>query len=459
MLSTVLRSSVRRVLDDLKGRIHSRAVSFQTLEGLSVSEEWRTDLARTAQQIASDLGRPACLSVVQIGNRPDSLLYVTKKREACDQVGITNVFRHLPENASVEEAQAVVSELSAAPEVDGVLLQLPLPRQLDEMAIIHRISPDKDVDGLHPESVGKLVSGGRKALYTPCTALGCMQLLKRYGINLQGLNAVILGDSNVVGLPLAFLLNEAGAGSISLCPRSWFQPFFPSTPCSALGLPLDTSAHLGGGQGLSHDSHAQPLPSHTQAQDPRRSAAEQGLLPDSGSTGSTSRDQYKSVLDGHDAVRGASPRVVQASGRSLDGNKAVKMRRADGCEVRPAGEEGALTVQDAVRKLTEVTRCADVLFVAVGRPLLVTRDWVKPGVVVVDVGINIVDDGGTVHGNPPYQHQVVGDVAFDDVATRASAISPVPGGVGPMTISALIHNTLLGTIARHRLPTSPPKLL
>lgn len=127
-------------------------------------------------------------------------------------------------------------------------------------------------------------------------------------------------------------------------------------------------------------------------------------------------------------------------------------------DVAPSVKEGGLSVEAAVRKLREVTRTADVLFVAVGRPHLVTKDWVKPGAVVVDVGINIVSDGGTVHGNPPYEHRVVGDVAFQDVATRASAISPVPGGVGPMTISALLHNTLLAAVTRNHMGLEIPVL-
>jgi 5,10-methylene-tetrahydrofolate dehydrogenase/methenyl tetrahydrofolate cyclohydrolase len=217
----------------------------------------------------------------------------------------------LPASASQEEVEGLVRELNANPAVNGILVQLPLPKHLDEEAILGAISLEKDVDGFHPVNIGRLVMKGRQPLFIPCTPKGCLELLHRTGVKLEGANAVVLGRSNIVGMPVAALLLHANA-TVTTC--------------------------------------------HSRSKD-----------------------------------------------------------------------------------LPGICRAADVLVAAVGRAEMVKADWVKPGAVVIDVGVNRVDDATRKSG-----YRLVGDVAFDEVKEVAGAITPVPGGVGPMTIAMLLKNTLDG---------------
>jgi 5,10-methylene-tetrahydrofolate dehydrogenase/methenyl tetrahydrofolate cyclohydrolase len=217
----------------------------------------------------------------------------------------------LPATASQEEVEGLVRELNANPAVNGILVQLPLPKHLDEEAILGAISLEKDVDGFHPVNIGRLVMKGRQPLFIPCTPKGCLELLHRTGVKLEGANAVVLGRSNIVGMPVAALLLHANA-TVTTC--------------------------------------------HSRSKD-----------------------------------------------------------------------------------LPGICRAADVLVAAVGRAEMVKADWVKPGAVVIDVGVNRVDDATRKSG-----YRLVGDVAFDEVKEVAGAITPVPGGVGPMTIAMLLKNTLDG---------------
>ncbi|EFN58676.1 hypothetical protein CHLNCDRAFT_48501 [Chlorella variabilis] len=267
----------------------------RVLDGRAVATTWQEELARDVRDVYAKGGRPPGLGVILVGSRPDSLLYVTRKREACERVGMFAEVRQLSGSVTQRQLETAVAALCADPRIDGVLVQLPLPRHIDEEAIIENFDPQKDVDGFHPLNMGRILMRGRAARFIPCTALGVIELLQRSSVAVRGKSVVVMGDSNIVGMPLAMLFRDAGAAT-------------------------------------------QDLPS--------------------------------------------------------------------------------------------ITRTGDILVVAVGYPQLVKREWVKPGAVVIDVGVNV----------QPWH--VVGDVDFWDVAEVASALTPVPGGVGPMTIAAVLHNTV-----------------
>ena len=269
--------------------------------------------ARIADQVAAFreiIGRPPGLAVVLVGEDPASSVYVRSKGKATVEAGMHSVEHRLPENTSEAELLALVDELNRDPAIDGILVQLPLPGQIDDARVIAAIEPAKDVDGFHVENAGKLAVGGEALV--PCTPLGCLHLLKAELGDLTGKDAVVIGRSNIVGKPMALLL------------------------------------------------------------------------------------------------------------------------LAESCTVTIA--------HSRTRGLAELTRRADILVAAVGRPEMVRGDWVKPGATVIDVGINRIEaEGG--------KGRLVGDVAFDEAAEVAGAITPVPGGVGPMTIAMLLRNTL---VAAHR---------
>jgi methylenetetrahydrofolate dehydrogenase (NADP+)/methenyltetrahydrofolate cyclohydrolase len=262
-----------------------------------------TRRARTAERVAeleTSHGVTPGLAVVIVGEDPASQVYVRMKHKACEETGVRSFKHELPVETTQEELLELVERLNADDEVHGILVQLPLPDHVDEEAIIEAIVPEKDVDGFHPVSVGRMVIG--KETFLPCTPHGCMVLLDETGVDLEGKEAVVVGRSNIVGKPVALLLLERHA-TVTVC--------------------------------------------HSRTKD-----------------------------------------------------------------------------------LPEVVRRADVVVVAVGRPEMVKGDWIKEGAVVIDVGVNRTDDG------------LVGDVEFDAASERASAITPVPGGVGPMTIAMLMENTL-----------------
>lgn len=292
----------------------------QILDGKSLALKIQTQLKQHIETITPMVGRPPGLAVVMVGDNPASAAYVRNKERACDRIGIASLGRHLPAETPQAEVLELIRSLNADPQVDGILLQLPVPDHLDAVALLNGIDPDKDADGLHPVNLGRLLRGDTGL--RSCTPFGIMQLLKASGMDLAGKSAVILGRSILVGKPMALMLLEANA--------------------------TVTVAH-----------------SHT----------------------------------------------------------------AD---------------------LAAVTRSADILVAAVGRPELITADQVKPGAVVIDVGINRVVDSAE-------KGRLVGDVAYDSVAAIAAAITPVPGGVGPMTVAMLMHNTVLSYCGRTqtKLPPAP----
>jgi methylenetetrahydrofolate dehydrogenase (NADP+)/methenyltetrahydrofolate cyclohydrolase len=249
------------------------------------------------------------LATVLVGEDPASKVYVSSKQKACAQAGIESYGHVLPATATQEEVETLVKELNADPCVNGILVQLPLPNGLDEERVLNSISLEKDVDGFHPVNIGRLAQKGRDPLFVPCTPYGCIYMLEEMGVKLEGANAVVLGRSNIVGMPVALLLVRRNA-TVTIC-------------------------------------------------------------------------------------------------------------------------------HSRTKNLPDVVRSADVLIAAVGRAEMVRGDWVKPGAIVIDVGINRIDDPSHPKGS-----RLVGDVAYDEVKEVAGAITPVPGGVGPMTIAMLLQNTV-----------------
>ncbi|HPR34954.1 MAG TPA: bifunctional methylenetetrahydrofolate dehydrogenase/methenyltetrahydrofolate cyclohydrolase FolD [Anaerolineaceae bacterium] len=284
-------------------------MSANIIDGKQIGQEIRDEVkAAVEDRLKKGLPAPG-LATVLVGENPASQVYVRSKQKACAEAGINSFGHNLPENASQDEVEALVRELNADPAVNGILVQLPLPRHLDEEKVLSAIDLNKDVDGFHPINIGRLAQKGREPVFVPCTPAGCMVLLEKAGAQLSGANAVVLGRSNIVGMPVALLLVKANA-TVTIC--------------------------------------------HSRTRD----------LPD-------------------------------------------------------------------------VVRQADVLVAAIGQPEFVKKEWVKPGAIVIDVGINRKEDASAKRG-----YRLVGDVAFDEVSEVAGAITPVPGGVGPMTIAMLLQNTL-----------------
>ena len=281
----------------------------QLIDGRAIAQELRDEIAQeVAEMVAAGKPRPG-LATVLVGADPASGQYVRMKQKACAKLGIESFGHNLPGDATQEEVEGLVKELNANPAVNGILVQLPLPDHLDEERVLNAISLEKDVDGFHPVNLGRLAQKGRESLFVPCTPAGCIYLLKKMGVKLSGANAVVLGRSNIVGMPVALLLVKENS-TVTIC--------------------------------------------HSRTRD-----------------------------------------------------------------------------------LPGVVRQADVLIAAVGRPEMVKADWVKPGAAVIDVGSNQVEDPNTEKG-----YRWVGDVDFDDVKEVAGMISPSPGGVGPMTITMLLANTV-----------------
>ncbi len=279
----------------------------QRLDGAALAQTIRAQIATEALDVAKRLGRPPGLAVVLVGENPASQVYVRNKVKACGQSNIHSELIPLPANTQEAELLAVVAELNARADIDGILVQLPLPEHIDSHRVIEAIAPEKDVDGFHLSNAGALMVG--RPLFQPCTPFGVMRLLEHAGTTLRGAEAVVVGASNIVGKPMALMLQAAGA-TVTICNSKT----------------RDLSAH---------------------------------------------------------------------------------------------------------------TRRADVLVVAVGRPHFIQADQIKPGAVVIDVGINRLPSG-----------ELVGDVDTTAAMSVASAITPVPGGVGPMTIAMLLENTM--TAARRK---------
>jgi 5,10-methylene-tetrahydrofolate dehydrogenase/methenyl tetrahydrofolate cyclohydrolase len=283
-------------------------MSAQIIDGKAIAATIRGEITAEVEAMKAQYDKVPGLATVLVGERRDSQTYVRMKKKACAEVGITSFGHDLPEDISQEELLTVVRDLNANPEVNGILVQLPLPDHIDDEEVLGAIDLEKDVDGFHPINIGRLSMKRRDPLFVPCTPKGCIELLDRSGIQIEGKRAVVLGRSNIVGLPVAMLLLHRNA-TLTIC--------------------------------------------HSRTQD-----------------------------------------------------------------------------------LPGVVREADILIAAVGRAEMVRGDWVKPGVSVIDVGINAVDDPTRERG-----YRLVGDVAFDEVKEVAAAITPVPGGVGPMTIAMLLRNT------------------
>ena len=285
-------------------------MSAALIDGRTAAEALRARLAITADFFRASTGRPAGLATVLVGEDPASAVYVRSKMKATREAGMESIHHPLPTDTREADLLALVEELNRDPGVDGILVQLPLPGQIDSARVIDAIDPDKDVDGFNVINTGRLAIGGEALV--PCTPLGCIHLLKDHLGELSGKDAVVIGRSNIVGKPMAMLLLQES--------------------CTV------TIAH------------------------------------------------------------------------------------------------------SRTRDLREVCRRADILVAAVGRPEMVRGDWIKPGATVIDVGINRVPAGEG-------KTRLVGDVAFDEAREVAGAITPVPGGVGPMTIAMLLRNTL---VAAHR---------
>ena len=289
-------------------------MTAKILDGKALAEEIRGEVAIGVAEMKQNHGVPPGLAAVLVGDDPASAIYVRNKRRACDEVGMISDTIVLPADTTTEQVLNTVQQLNDDPRFHGILVQLPLPDQVDELAVIESINPDKDVDGLHPFNVGKLVQG--RADFIPGTPFGIQQILMRNGHDPAGANVVVCGRSDIVGKPMALLL----------------------------------------------------------------------------------------------------------------------MQRAEGANA-------TVTVcHTSTKNMAEITRQADILIAAIGRPNVITADMVKVGAVVIDVGINRVDDASRRRG-----YRLVGDVDFVAVSEKAAAITPVPGGVGPMTIAMLLVNTLTAT--------------
>ena len=271
---------------------------YQVIDGKKISQEIKDELKEKVAAMAKE-GKKVALAVIQVGNDPASSVYVRNKKKACEYIGIESLSYELPQETTEEELVALIEKLNADTKVNGILVQLPLPKHINEEKIIQTISPDKDVDGFHMQNVGALCTGGKG--YVSCTPLGIITLLKRSGIEIAGKRCVVMGRSNIVGKPMAMLLLREN-GTVTIC--------------------------------------------HSKTQD-----------------------------------------------------------------------------------MKEITKQADILVVAIGKPKFVDETYVKEGAVVIDVGI---------HRNA--ENKLCGDVDFDRVAPHTSAITPVPGGVGPMTIAMLMNN-------------------
>jgi len=284
-------------------------MSAKIIDGKAIAEKLREEVKqKVSERVAKGLPTPGLATVI-IGENPASKVYVRMKHKACEEAGMISIGHKLPVDATQEEVEKLVKSLNNDPDIHGILVQLPLPAGLDEEQVLNTISLQKDVDGFHPINIGRLAQKGREPLFVPATPSGVMYLLEHSGVKLEGANAVVLGRSNIVGMPVSLLLVRANA-TVTIC--------------------------------------------HSRSKD-----------------------------------------------------------------------------------IPAIIREADILVAAVGIPEYVRGDWIKPGAIIIDVGVNRVEDDSRKQG-----YRLVGDVAFDEAAEVAGAITPVPGGVGPMTIAMLLQNTL-----------------
>ena len=279
------------------------------IDGREVANKLQADIKEQAAQFEQSHGMKPGLGVVLVGDDPASGMYVRMKQRACERVGMHSVGHLLPASSTQEEVEEAVQSLNDDPAIHGILVQLPMPDHIDEEKVLRMVKLEKDVDGFHPINIGLLAQKGREPYFTPATPTGCMVLLEEVGTKISGANTVVLGRSNIVGLPIALMLNNANA-TVTIC-----------------------------------HSRTQNIP--------------------------------------------------------------------------------------------EIIQQADVLIAAIGKPNYVQGDWLKEGVIIIDVGTNKIDAPDTEKG-----YKYVGDVDFEAALEVAGAITKVPGGVGPMTITMLLQNTL-----------------
>lgn len=278
------------------------------IDGLAIAKEIRNQIKEELVEFDNKQVPPG-LGIVIVGNRVDSATYVRMKKRACNEVGIFHQEVRLSEDVSQEELLKKIVDLNTDTAIHGILIQLPLPAHIDTNKVLKSVSREKDVDGFHPENVGNLTLNRLEDVLMPCTPKGCIELLDKYNIEIEGKHAVVIGKSSIVGMPLSLLLLHREA-TVSVC-------------------------HV------------------------------------------------------------------------------------------------------KTKNIKDITSQADILISACGQAEMIKADWVKDGCVVIDVGINSVDDENAKRG-----YRIVGDVDFDDVREKARAITPVPGGVGPMTIAMLLKNTV-----------------
>ena len=279
------------------------------IDGKVVADRMQNEIGVEVTRFKAEAGYPPGLGVVLVGDDPASHMYVRMKRKACEKVGMHSVGHILPADSPQEAIEAAVQSLNADPLVHGILVQLPMPKGIDEEKVLRLVSLEKDVDGFHPINVGLLAQKGREPFFTPATPTGCMVLVREAGATIEGANAAVIGRSNIVGLPVALMLMKANA-TVTVC--------------------------------------------HSRTKD-----------------------------------------------------------------------------------IADIVRRADIVIAAIGQPEFVKGAWLKPGAVVIDVGTNKVDDPSTEKG-----YKYVGDVEYESAMQVAGAITKVPGGVGPMTITMLLSNTL-----------------
>ncbi|NLZ60699.1 MAG: bifunctional methylenetetrahydrofolate dehydrogenase/methenyltetrahydrofolate cyclohydrolase FolD, partial [Lentisphaerae bacterium] len=292
-------------------------MSAEIIDGKQVAAEIRLELAKELAQLKADSGIVPGLAVILLGEDPASKSYVSAKEKACAEIGIYSDDNRLPAETSEAELLALIEQLNQDDRIHGILVQLPLPRHINEAAVINAISPDKDVDGFHPVNLGRMMIGEKSFL--PCTPHGVLQMLQRKNVPIEGAEVVIVGRSNIVGKPLANIMmqkSDMGNATVTVC--------------------------------------------HTRSRD----------------------------LGAH-------------------------------------------------------TRKADILIAAAGRPNTISADMVREGAVIIDVGVNRVEDPSAKRG-----YRLVGDVDYEAVKEKAAMITPVPGGVGPMTITMLLHNTVQAAKAK-----------
>lgn len=469
--------------------IHQPAARI--LDGRVIAARWQDELALEVADIKARGGRPPGLGVILVGDRPDSYLYISRKQDACKQIGMHSVVRHLSASISQVALRRAVLAMCADPSVDGVLVQLPLPGHIDEEDIIDHFDPGKDVDGFHPLNVGRTLMRGRSARFVPCTALGCVELLRRSNVEIKGKSVAIVGDSNIVGMPLAMLFRDEGASTVTVVHRSSYSSLFSD------GAVAHSKAKTEESESTSQEEKKEKKKSQVNLDSMQKATSETQVPVAENSDEDTARRRAEA-----NACLPHTPGPVYSSNQSSESShhhrelQPYQVTYSSG--LRDAYLPSAISdfkdsaaVPDHLAELAGITRTADILVVAVGYPHLVKEDWIKPGAVVIDVGINVVDwdyhpteagvqkekeaefsmaeeaneidqyqrNENRVPGEPQ-QHDdgpteeeqahfhVVGDVDFHRAMRVASALTPVPGGVGPMTIAALLHNTVRAAAVR-----------